>query len=129
MGCVNSSCQRRLQQRLTGGDRHGVVLRIEGQAKTLDWRHLRTARRRYRSPCSDSFQEDRIALVDPAPLQDRSEHTGIAAMVSAEMLQQLGCCYGGVGIERDHRASRVALNNRHFQPVADFQRLPTSDNS
>jgi hypothetical protein len=81
------------------------------------------ARRRYRLACSDSRQEYRIALVDPAPLQDRSEHAGITAMFSPEMLQQLGCCFGGVGIERDHRASRVALYTRHFQPVTNFQRF------
>ncbi len=34
----------------------------------------------------------------------------IASMIPREMLQQLGCCLGGVGIECDHRASRVVLD-------------------
>ena len=46
-GGVNSRRQRRLQQRLAGGDRHGVVLAIEGQAKTLD-QGIRGRRRNFR---------------------------------------------------------------------------------
>ncbi len=82
------------------------------------------ARRRYRLACFGSRQKDRIALVNSAILQDSCEHTGIAAVISADMLQHLGCCFGGVGVECDHLAARVALNKRDFQPVTDiFQRF------
>ena len=74
----------------------------------------RRARRCYRSLCSDSYHEDRIAFVHLAPLQDYGEHAGITAMLSCEIPQQLGCSFGGVRVERDHLATRVAFNNCQF---------------
>ena len=87
----------------------------------------RRARRCYRSLCSDSYHEDRIAFVHLAPLQDYGEHAGITAMLSCEIPQQLGCSFGGVRVERDHLATRVAFNNCQLSPIVSV--LPTSVNS
>ena len=54
----------------------------------------RRARRDYRSLCSDTDHEDRIAFVHLAPLQTYGEHAGITAMISCEIPQQLGCSFG-----------------------------------
>jgi hypothetical protein len=36
-------------------------------------------------------------------------------MISGEIPQQLGCSFGGVRVERDYLATRVAFNNCQFQ--------------
>src|SRR5690349_12512596 len=74
-------------------------------------------RERYLHRCADEnplvYYLYWIALVQHAFYQDRTVNAGHALMSLRYVLQYRWSLFAGVGIERDHHAARIALQNRY----------------
>ena len=57
-------------------------------------------------------QFDRIAFVQHAFHEDCTVNTRHAVVSLRYFLQYCRCFFAGIGIERDHHAARIALQNR-----------------
>lgn len=55
-------------------------------------------------------------------MQYGSKNAGVTVMFSTKMRQHPGRCFGGIRVERYHRASRIAFDDCQLQPVANLQR-------